>query len=42
MRKPEAGTRPKLHYIEADQAALRPTEQTHATGYLWSEINWTR
>ncbi|HKP87860.1 MAG TPA: NrfD/PsrC family molybdoenzyme membrane anchor subunit [Blastocatellia bacterium] len=38
VRKPEAGTRPKLHYIEADQAALRPTEQTHTGGYLWSEI----
>ncbi|HYP25561.1 MAG TPA: 4Fe-4S dicluster domain-containing protein [Blastocatellia bacterium] len=37
VRKPEAGTRPKLHYIEADQAALRPTEQTHASGYLWAE-----
>lgn len=38
VRKPEAGTLPKLHYIEADQAALRPTEQTHLGGYLWSEI----
>jgi Fe-S-cluster-containing dehydrogenase component/formate-dependent nitrite reductase membrane component NrfD len=38
VRKPEAGTRPKLHYIEVDQASLRPTEQTHANGYLWSEI----
>ncbi|HEX8091618.1 MAG TPA: 4Fe-4S dicluster domain-containing protein, partial [Blastocatellia bacterium] len=38
VRKPEAGTKPKLHYIEADQASLRPTEQTHANGYLWSEI----
>jgi Fe-S-cluster-containing dehydrogenase component/formate-dependent nitrite reductase membrane component NrfD len=37
VRKPEAGTRPKLHYIEADQSALRPTEQTHAGGYLWAE-----
>jgi formate-dependent nitrite reductase membrane component NrfD len=38
VRKPEAGTKPKLHYIEVDQAAIRPTEQTHANGYLWSEI----
>ncbi|HXG93623.1 MAG TPA: 4Fe-4S dicluster domain-containing protein [Blastocatellia bacterium] len=38
VRKPEAGTLPKLHYIEADQSALTPTEQTHASGYLWSEI----
>src|ERR1044072_1811950 len=38
VRKPEAGTKPKLYYIEADQASLRPTEQTHANGYLWSEI----
>jgi Fe-S-cluster-containing dehydrogenase component len=37
VRKPEAGTRPKLHYIETDQSALRPTEQTHAAGYLWAE-----
>jgi Fe-S-cluster-containing dehydrogenase component/formate-dependent nitrite reductase membrane component NrfD len=38
VRKPEAGTLPKLFYIEADQAALRPTEQTHTGGYLWSEL----
>lgn len=37
VRKPEAGTRPKLFYIEADQSALVPTEQTHSSGYLWSE-----
>jgi formate-dependent nitrite reductase membrane component NrfD len=37
VRKPEAGTKPKLFYIEADQAALVPTEQTHMAGYLWSE-----
>ncbi len=41
VRKPEAGTKPKLFYIEADQAALRPTEQTHATGYLWAEQRMT-
>ncbi|MFY9557381.1 MAG: 4Fe-4S dicluster domain-containing protein, partial [Blastocatellia bacterium] len=38
VRKPEAGTLPKLFYIEADQAALTPTEQTHEGGYLWSEL----
>lgn len=38
VRKPEAGTLPKLAYIEADQAALTPTEQTHTGGYLWSEL----
>src|SRR5499433_2617237 len=38
VRKPEAGTLPKLFYIDADQAALTPTEQTHAGGYLWSEL----
>ncbi|HXG67544.1 MAG TPA: 4Fe-4S dicluster domain-containing protein, partial [Blastocatellia bacterium] len=37
VRKPEAQTRPKLYYIEADPSALKPTEQTHATGYLWAE-----
>ena len=38
VRKPEAGTLPKLFYIEADQASLNPTEQTHTGGYLWSEL----
>ncbi len=38
VRKPEAGTSPKLFYIEADQAALTPTEQSHTGGYLWSEL----
>jgi Fe-S-cluster-containing dehydrogenase component/formate-dependent nitrite reductase membrane component NrfD len=37
VRKPEAGTKPKLHYIDADQSSLVPTDQTHAAGYLWSE-----
>ena len=37
VRKPEAGTKPKVFYIEADQAALVPTDQTHATGYMWAE-----
>ena len=38
VRKPEAGTSPKLFYIEADRAALTPTEQTRTGGYLWSEL----
>ena len=38
VRKPEAGTLPKLFYIEADHAALAPTEQDHTGGYLWSEL----
>jgi len=38
VRKPEAGTNPKLFYIDADQASLTPTEQSHTGGYLWSEL----
>jgi len=37
VRKPEAGTSPKLYYIEANESALRPSEQTHMSGYMWSE-----
>lgn len=37
VRKPEALTRPKLFYIEASPAALKPLEQTHSGGYLWAE-----
>ena len=37
VRKPEAGTSPKLYYIEANESALRPSEQTHMAGYMWSE-----
>jgi Fe-S-cluster-containing dehydrogenase component/formate-dependent nitrite reductase membrane component NrfD len=37
VRKPEAKTQPKLYYIEANQSALVPTDQTHSAGYLWSE-----
>ena len=37
VRKPEARTLPKLHYIDVDPSALRPTDQTHAGGYLWAE-----
>jgi len=38
VRKPEAGTRPKLHYIEVNPSSLAPTEQTHTAGYLWAEL----
>jgi formate-dependent nitrite reductase membrane component NrfD len=37
VRKPEARTLPKLHYIEVESTALRPAEQTRAAGYLWAE-----
>lgn len=36
VRKPEKGTRPKLYYIEGDEAALVPSRtQTHGR-FLWS------
>jgi Fe-S-cluster-containing dehydrogenase component/formate-dependent nitrite reductase membrane component NrfD len=38
VRKPEAGTRPKLHYIEVNPSSIVPAEQTHASGYLWAEL----
>jgi Fe-S-cluster-containing dehydrogenase component/formate-dependent nitrite reductase membrane component NrfD len=38
VRKPEANTRPKLHYIDANPSSLIPTDQSHSAGYLWSEI----
>ncbi len=38
VRKPEANTRPKLHYIDANPSSLVPTDQSHSAGYLWSEI----
>ena len=37
VRKPEAQTKPKLYYINVNQSSIVPTEQTHTTGYLWSE-----
>jgi formate-dependent nitrite reductase membrane component NrfD/ferredoxin len=37
VRKPEARTLPKLHYIEVDPTALSPTDQTHSKGYMWAE-----
>ncbi|HEV2381804.1 MAG TPA: NrfD/PsrC family molybdoenzyme membrane anchor subunit [Terriglobia bacterium] len=39
VRKPEAGTRPKLFYIEAEETAIVPTAARHEPFYLWSERN---
>ncbi len=37
VRKPEKGTRPKLFYINADAAALRPELAPSSAGYLQAE-----
>jgi Fe-S-cluster-containing dehydrogenase component/formate-dependent nitrite reductase membrane component NrfD len=37
VRKPEAQTKPKLYYINVNPSSIKPTEQTHTTGYLWAE-----
>jgi Fe-S-cluster-containing dehydrogenase component/formate-dependent nitrite reductase membrane component NrfD len=39
VRRPEAGTRPKLFYIEAEESAIVPTAARHEPFYLWSERN---
>jgi Fe-S-cluster-containing dehydrogenase component/formate-dependent nitrite reductase membrane component NrfD len=39
VRKPEAGTRPKLYYIEAEESAIVPTAARHEPFYMWSERN---
>ena len=39
VRKPEAGTRPKLFYVEAEESAIVPTAARHEPFYLWSERN---
>jgi Fe-S-cluster-containing dehydrogenase component/formate-dependent nitrite reductase membrane component NrfD len=39
VRKPEAGTRPKLFYIESEETAIVPTAARHEPFYLWSERN---
>jgi formate-dependent nitrite reductase membrane component NrfD/ferredoxin len=39
VRKPEAGTRPKLYYVEGEPAALIPTAARHEAFYLWSQRN---
>lgn len=38
VRKPEKGTRPKVFYIEGDEASLRPTYASTPESYVWSEI----
>jgi Fe-S-cluster-containing dehydrogenase component/formate-dependent nitrite reductase membrane component NrfD len=39
VRKPEAGTRPKLFYVDAEESAIVPTAARHEPFYLWSERN---
>jgi Fe-S-cluster-containing dehydrogenase component/formate-dependent nitrite reductase membrane component NrfD len=39
VRRPEAGTRPKLYYIEAEESAIVPTAARHEPFYMWSERN---
>jgi Fe-S-cluster-containing dehydrogenase component/formate-dependent nitrite reductase membrane component NrfD len=39
VRKPEQGTKPKLYYIDADEAAIVPTAARHDVFYMWSERN---
>jgi len=36
VRKPEKGTRPKLFYIDADDASLTPANADPAASYLWN------
>ncbi|MBI2368786.1 MAG: polysulfide reductase NrfD [Deltaproteobacteria bacterium] len=37
VRKPEQGTKPKVFYVGADEAALTPQLQRPAETYLWGE-----
>jgi len=37
VRKPEKGTRPQLHYIEADKKAITPSEVSREEAYIWAE-----
>jgi Fe-S-cluster-containing dehydrogenase component/formate-dependent nitrite reductase membrane component NrfD len=37
VRKPEQGTKPKLFYIEAEEAAIVPTLASQGQGMLWAE-----
>lgn len=39
VRRPEAGTQPKLYYVEGEPGALIPTAARHEAFYLWSERN---
>ncbi|HLU99830.1 MAG TPA: 4Fe-4S dicluster domain-containing protein, partial [Acidobacteriota bacterium] len=35
-RKPEKGTKPKVFYIEADQASIQPALTEQSSDYMWS------
>jgi len=37
VRKPEQGTKPKLFYIEAEEASIVPTAAAQDQGMLWAE-----
>jgi Fe-S-cluster-containing dehydrogenase component/formate-dependent nitrite reductase membrane component NrfD len=37
VRKPEQGTKPKLFYIEAEEASIVPTLAAQGQGMLWAE-----
>lgn len=37
VRKPEQGTKPKLFYIEAEEASIVPTLASQGGGMLWAE-----
>jgi Fe-S-cluster-containing dehydrogenase component/formate-dependent nitrite reductase membrane component NrfD len=39
VRAPEQGTRPKVLYVGAEQAALDPTQPAQLDAYLWAERN---
>ena len=39
VRKPEQNTRPKLYYIDADEAAIVPTAARHEHTYMFAERN---
>jgi Fe-S-cluster-containing dehydrogenase component/formate-dependent nitrite reductase membrane component NrfD len=38
-RRPEKGTKPKLFYIDGDQAALTPDDAPPSSDYMWSNQN---
>jgi len=39
VRAPEQGTKPKVFYAGADEAAIDPTQTTVPDAYMWSEVN---
>ncbi|HEX9696142.1 MAG TPA: NrfD/PsrC family molybdoenzyme membrane anchor subunit [Actinomycetota bacterium] len=39
VRAPEQGTKPKVFYVGADEAAIDPTQTTLPDAYMWSEVN---